>query len=156
MPPDIRLARTVSRDPRRVPGRHLPGGDFEAYLAAVRERRPWLPAGLAWRLARNYGCELERILGDAGGLADLGTRFGADLYEAELHHLVEREWARTADNVLWRRSRLGLVLEPEAVEDVDAWLESHVPGRYGGYITGCGRCSKFNISWRKSNRTERR
>jgi glycerol-3-phosphate dehydrogenase len=59
-------------------------------------------------MAEAYGTRLRLVLGDAGSLADLGRHFGADLYEAELRYLLEREFARTCEDVLWRRTKLGL------------------------------------------------
>ena len=91
----------------------LPGGDFapeefEARVAGLRRRYPFLSPGHAWRLMRNYGTRAELMLGDAGAAGDLGRQFGADLTEAEVRYLMRHEWARTAEDVLWRRSKLGL------------------------------------------------
>ena len=105
-----------------LPGGDLPDGDFDAWLAHVRERWPWLPGDLAWRLARNYGRDVEAMLADATGIADLGECFGADLYEVEVRHLVEQEWATTAADIVWRRTRLGLVLDAADIDALDRWL----------------------------------
>lgn len=105
-----------------LPGGDIDGGDFEAFLEGVHRRWDWLPRDMAWRLARNYGTRIARILGDAVGPADLGEHFGADLYEAELQYLVRTEWATTADDVLWRRSKLGLTLDADAVQRVTEWM----------------------------------
>ncbi len=90
----------------------LPGGDmdgdFAAFLVDTRRRYPFLPPVLSRRLAHAYGTRLERVLNGAGGIADLGRDFGAGLYEHEARYLVEQEWACTADDILWRRSKLGL------------------------------------------------
>jgi glycerol-3-phosphate dehydrogenase len=91
----------------------LPGGDFggqdlPAYEAGFAQRFPWLPAALRGRLLRAYGAETGTMLGDAGSLADLGQDFGAGLTARELDWLRREEWAQTAEDVLWRRSRLGL------------------------------------------------
>ncbi|MBU6267688.1 MAG: glycerol-3-phosphate dehydrogenase [Sphingomonadales bacterium] len=91
----------------------LPGGDFamdgaDALLARVRGRYGWLEADWALRLVRAYGTEVFEVLGDAGSLADCGRHFGHGLTEAEVRWLMTREWARSADDVLWRRSKLGL------------------------------------------------
>lgn len=107
-----------------LPGGDIPGADFNGFLAGVRQRHPWLPDALAWRLARNYGTRVERIIGDARSVEQLGEHFGADLYEAELRYLVAQEWAMKADDVLWRRSKLGLVVDPEAAERIDTWIET--------------------------------
>jgi len=89
----------------------LPGGDlatFPDFLADLMARRPWLPAALARRLSRAYGTRVERVLGDAGSMADLGEDLGAGLTGREVDYLVETEWAETAEDILWRRSKLGL------------------------------------------------
>jgi len=109
-----------------LPGGDLPGGDFDAFLAALRRRYPWLPQATAWRMARNYGTRAERILGAAQCTGDLGEHFGADLYEAELDYVVRHEWAHTVDDVLWRRSKLGLVLDEQQRERAARWLEAFV------------------------------
>ena len=62
------------------------------------------------RLTRQYGTLTLTLIGDAASAADLGRHFGADLYQREVEWLIEREWARSADDVLWRRTKLGLRL----------------------------------------------
>jgi glycerol-3-phosphate dehydrogenase len=94
----------------------LPGGDFaydaaEAKVAQARRAWPFLSEDYARRLVRAYGTRIDRVLGNAKSLADLGRCFGADLTEAELRYLIAQEWAREADDVLWRRSKLGLRLD---------------------------------------------
>ena len=105
-----------------LPGGDIPGGDFDAYLAGLCRARPWLPETMAWRLARNYGTRVETILGDAAGLEALGEHFGADLYEAELRYLAEHEWAMSAEDAIWRRSKLGLMLDGAERARVEAWF----------------------------------
>ncbi|HKJ94782.1 MAG TPA: glycerol-3-phosphate dehydrogenase [Gammaproteobacteria bacterium] len=105
----------------------LPGGDiadanFEAYVSELRGRHEWLPAGLSWRLARNYGTRVERLLDGARSMDDLGEHFGADLYESELRYLAEAEWVMTAEDAVWRRSKLGLRLSPGEIQRIDHWL----------------------------------
>ena len=109
-----------------LPGGDIPNGDFETYLSGLHKQRPWLPARLAWRLARNYGTRTENILGRARSLSDLGECLGADLYEAEVDYLVNHEWARTAEDILWRRSKLGLRFDRKQNERLQDWLESKV------------------------------
>jgi glycerol-3-phosphate dehydrogenase len=96
----------------RVP---LPGGDFpyngvDAQIAQARRNWPFLEEQHAVRLVRAYGTRIGDILGKADSYAALGTRFGADLTEAEVRYLMTKEWALDADDVLWRRSKLGLRL----------------------------------------------
>jgi len=97
-----------------LPGGDLPGGDFGRFLSSFRAAYPWLPAGTARRLARAYGTRVEWVLQGANGPAGLGTDFGAGFTEAELDYLVREEWVRSADDALWRRSKLGLHLPAEA------------------------------------------
>lgn len=107
-----------------LPGGEFAGGDFDAFLAQVRQRYGWLPDGLARRLARNYGTRIERILGGASGLASLGEPVLPGLYAAELAYLVHEEFARTPQDILWRRTKLGLHAPPDAAERLQAWLDS--------------------------------
>ncbi len=93
----------------------LPGGDF-AYdglpdlINATLKQWPFLTPAHAERLARAYGTKAKDILGHATSLPDLGEYFGADLTAAEVRYLMQHEWARTPEDVLWRRSKLGLHL----------------------------------------------
>src|SRR5204863_923291 len=89
-------------------GEGLPEGGIAALAADLSRRYPFLAAATAARLAESYGNDAYRILGDAKGSADLGRAFGQGISEVELGWLVEREWARTAEDVLWRRTKLGL------------------------------------------------
>jgi len=86
----------------------------------------WLPADLAHRLARAYGTRVTHVIGNARSVADLGRAFAPGLHEAELAYLRDVEWARSAQDVLWRRSKLGLHVEPGTLDsithDIDAWL----------------------------------
>ena len=108
-------------------GAPLPGGDFPvdgaaALTQSLMRDHPFLTAGWANRLVRAYGTEAVQVLGGAKTAADLGRDFGATLTESELRWMINREWARDAEGVLWRRSKLGLRLSPEQV----AAVEDHV------------------------------
>jgi len=85
-----------------------------------------LPADLAHRLARAYGTRIGNVLGAARSVADLGRAYAPGLYEAELVYLRDVEWARSAQDVLWRRSKLGLHVEPGTLDtvtrEIDAWF----------------------------------
>jgi len=92
---------------------HLPGGDFvydglETLVERTLRRWPFLQSEQARRLVRAYGGRVERLLEDINRPEDLGACFGADLTAAEVRYLMRKEWAQTADDVLWRRSKLGL------------------------------------------------
>jgi glycerol-3-phosphate dehydrogenase len=97
-----------------LPGGDLPRGDFDAFLADVRRRWPFLEPEHAMRLARAYGTRLERFLGNAQRYDDLGEHFGAGLTQAEVEYLMAQEWASSVDDILWRRTKLGLHLSDEA------------------------------------------
>ena len=105
-----------------LPGGDIPGGDLEAFVAETGRARPWLPAGLTRRLANAYGTRLDAVLGHATGLAALGEHFGGTLYEAEAHYLKTVEWAASAQDILWRRSKLGLHIDAAATARLKAWL----------------------------------
>ncbi len=105
-----------------LPGGDIPDADFDRFLAGFQARHPWLPEALARRYARAYGTRAERMLGGAASLEDLGPHLGDDLYAREVDYLVAAEWARTADDILWRRSKLGLHVRPATCAALEAWL----------------------------------
>jgi glycerol-3-phosphate dehydrogenase len=91
-----------------LPGGDMADADFDRFLASLRRARPWLPDRLALRYARAYGTRTLRLLGSAGSLAELGRHYGDQVYEAEIAYLADQEWAGSAADMLWRRSKLGL------------------------------------------------
>ncbi|HVY00134.1 MAG TPA: glycerol-3-phosphate dehydrogenase [Pseudorhodoplanes sp.] len=96
----------------------LPGGDFphtgvEALVSKSQRQWPFLAESHVRRLVRAYGTRIGMVINGAGRLSDLGANFGADLTEAEVRYLMQHEWARDADDVLWRRSKLGLHVTAE-------------------------------------------
>jgi glycerol-3-phosphate dehydrogenase len=102
----------------------LPGGDFppegfEQQVAAAVMRYKFVPEPTLGRLLRAYGTRVTNVLAGATCLADLGRVFGADLTEAELRYLIHAEWARTAEDVVWRRTKLGLRLSGEQIAAID-------------------------------------
>jgi glycerol-3-phosphate dehydrogenase len=108
-----------------LPGGDMPAGDFEAFQASLRAAYPFLPDALARRLARAYGTRAERLLGDARSLSDLGESFDGGLTALEVDYLVRVEWARSPDDILWRRTKLGLRTGRAGV----ARLSRHLAGR---------------------------
>ena len=115
----------------------LPGGDlygerpskrgvleFDQWVEALRRDFPWLPAALATRYARAYGTRTRTLLAGCSALADLGHEIVPSLFEAEARYLVEQEWALSAVDMLWRRSKLGLHLPAGSEAVLDAWLAS--------------------------------
>jgi glycerol-3-phosphate dehydrogenase len=105
-----------------LPGGDLPQADFDAFLHDVRGRYSWLAPSLCLRYARNYGTRLEKMLGGVHDTAGLGENLGAQLHEVELQYLRDHEWAQTSEDVLWRRSKLGLFAEAGTAERIDTWL----------------------------------
>jgi glycerol-3-phosphate dehydrogenase len=108
-----RLARWIPAHPRWTHAEALPGGDFggrdfQTVLAEVRARYAGLDPHWLARLLRRHGTLIDRILDNAKAEADLGENFGGGLCERELAYLTEHEWARSAEDVLWRRTKCGL------------------------------------------------
>lgn len=113
-------------------GSVLPGGDFPADgrqgLAHEFETRfPALGAATVGRLVRTYGTMTRAIFAGASGREDFGIDFGAGLYEREVAHLVRNEWAMTAEDILWRRTKLGLRLSEAERSHLSQWLTGRVP-----------------------------
>jgi glycerol-3-phosphate dehydrogenase len=105
----------------------LPGGDFGvhemvAMIAGLRRDYPFLTEQHARRLSRAYGTDARRLLGNAASLADLGVSFGATLTEREVVYLIDHEWAVSADDIVWRRSKLGLRLTKQEIAALDDWM----------------------------------
>ena len=107
----------------------LPGGDFvydgvETLIESTQRTWKFLSNDHARRLVCAYGTRVNAVLGKAAGIDDLGMRFGADLTAAEARYLMSKEWALTADDVLWRRSKLGLRFAPEQTAILDRFMTS--------------------------------
>lgn len=112
----------------------LPGGDFgpksfDAELRRLATDYPGMNAGLLRRLLRLYGTRARTVLGEAKSEADLGTHFGADLYGAEVDYLVANEWARTAQDVLWRRTKRGLKVSAQDAARLEDYLAARDESR---------------------------
>jgi glycerol-3-phosphate dehydrogenase len=112
----------------------LPGGDidaecFDAFVASLQRRYSFLPEPLTLRLARAYGSRVSTLLDEARVLEHLGHDFGAGLFQAEVDHLIEREWARTAEDVILRRSKLILHLPPSGIAQLRDYLEQRCGAR---------------------------
>jgi glycerol-3-phosphate dehydrogenase len=113
----------------------LPGGDlyglapssrsiveFSNFVQAAKQQYSWAPAALIARWARCYGSRIHKLLADCRDAKDLGAQPLPGLYEAELRYLMQAEWAQTAADILWRRTRLGLALPKEAEAALDGWI----------------------------------
>ncbi len=106
----------------------LPGGDilpaFNDWLDALTA---WLPAETVFRLSRSYGTRLRELLGAANDLKSLGRHFGGGLYEAEVRYLVAREFAQTAEDIMWRRTKLGLHMTAAEQQGLARWMKDYGP-----------------------------
>ncbi|WBY16303.1 glycerol-3-phosphate dehydrogenase [Erythrobacteraceae bacterium WH01K] len=111
----------------------LPGGSIDPlavdrFIADWQARAPWFPRAGIVRLVRAYGTRIAAILGDKSSLSECGELMGGNLYASELAYLAEHEYARTAEDVLWRRSKLGLHLDDAGKDAVARWFKRNVPG----------------------------
>lgn len=112
----------------------LPGGDFprdgaDRLAGEIRTRFPFVDARFSRHLVRHYGTEAYSILGTARSMADLGRAFGGGLTAAEVDHLMAREFARTAADVVWRRTKAGLRMTAAEIAGLDCWMAAAAPSR---------------------------
>jgi glycerol-3-phosphate dehydrogenase len=113
--------------PRWTATAPLPGGDFswdhfDNEVETARARWKFLTEAQAQRLVGAYGSRLRDVLGDAKSRADLSPAFGPELTGAEVRYLMANEWARFPDDILWRRSKLGLTITPDEREALAAFM----------------------------------
>jgi glycerol-3-phosphate dehydrogenase len=125
------LTRFYPMAPRWTAKAPLPGGDFawsrfETEVDMARDRWRFLSEDQARRLVGAYGLRLETILGDARDKAALGPAFGPELTAAEVRYLMTKEWARFPDDILWRRSKLGLIMPPADRDALAAYMATAV------------------------------
>ena len=101
----------------------MPGADFDGWLANLQRRLPAFDPAFLRRLARRQGTTALDIIGNARDMAGMGQHVGGSLTEREILHLKDREWAHTAEDVLWRRTKIGLHLPPGEREAVGRFIE---------------------------------
>jgi glycerol-3-phosphate dehydrogenase len=114
-------------------GSKLPGGEFgprefDLQVERLNALYPSLTDRFLRRLARQYGTQAAALLGKASRMSDLGETFGADLTQHEVEYLIDREWARTADDILWRRTKLGLRMRGGDRARLEEYLRTRKPG----------------------------
>lgn len=105
-----------------LPGGDLPEGSFAAFLRVVERHYDWLPRSLRVRYAHAYGTYIHRLLKGAGALGDLGAEILPGLYEREAEYLRANEWACSAEDILWRRTKLGLHAPRASAQVLQDWL----------------------------------
>jgi len=105
-----------------LPGGDLKGHTFEGYVEELRRRHPLIDGKLLHDWARRYGSLTEKLIGEARSMSDLGEDFGGSLFEREVEYLVEHEWARGVDDVLWRRTKRGLHMPPGGAQRLAGWF----------------------------------
>ena len=119
-------------------GACLPGGDihgaapdkravleFASFVRKLQQQYHWLPAALVQRYAHAYGSRIHHLLKGCSSIAQMGDAIAGHLYALEVHYLVRHEWARTASDILWRRSKLGLHLPVGTDKLLDAWMANN-------------------------------
>lgn len=109
----------------------LPGGefaiaDYDLELKRLQVKYPFLASAHAQRLFRLYGLKAYDLLGESASFSDLGQLFGADLYAKEVDYLTAHEWAQTAEDILWRRTKLGLHFKPDEVLSLEKYLSRKI------------------------------
>jgi len=117
------------RKPAWTAQSHLTGGDFhvddfENLVSKVCSKYPCIDNPLAHRLVRSYGTRVWQILDGVKSKTDLGIEFGGTLTEREVTYLIDYEWAQTADDILWRRSKLGIRLSKEQISSLEEWISN--------------------------------
>jgi len=123
---DLRPAWTAEAP---LPGGDLPNRDFSGFVGTLTADYPFLTDRMAERYARYYGTRAPRFLDGTTSIGDLGEDFGGDLYAREVDYLVDQEWARTADDVLWRRTKLGIRIDADGRERLAAYLSEKLGER---------------------------
>ena len=132
---DILLPCLDSNSPTWTAVAPLPGGDlqqantlvtsydFASFSQHFSKRHPWLPIKLAQRYARCYGTRATRMLSTVNNLSDMGEELAPGIYEIEARYLIEVEWARSAEDILWRRTKCGLHCNTEHVKRLQEWMK---------------------------------
>lgn len=107
-----------------LPGGDIANADFDGFVKVLKGQYLWLDDNVLQDYARNYGTRIHVLLANAASMADLGQHFSGPLYQAEVDYLVKNEWARTAEDILWRRSKKGLHVEPGAEAELQKYIDS--------------------------------
>jgi glycerol-3-phosphate dehydrogenase len=109
-----------------LPGGEIKDADFVQFAEDLRAAYPWMPRGLLYHFARSYGARTDRIVGSATSVDGLGRHFGGHLYESEVRYLVANEWAQTPEDVLHRRTKQELHMNPEQRAAFAEWFQTEL------------------------------
>ncbi|TDW33274.1 L-erythritol 4-phosphate dehydrogenase [Rhizobium azibense] len=107
-----------------LPGGEIPNADYETFANSLRDAYPWMPRKLVHHYGRLYGARTKNVIAGATGIQGLGRHFGGQLYEAEARYLVATEWAATAEDILYRRTKHYLHLSEAERAAFDEWFAS--------------------------------
>ncbi|WP_260295866.1 glycerol-3-phosphate dehydrogenase [Sedimenticola hydrogenitrophicus] len=111
-----------------LPGGDMADADFRHFLAMAQKRYPELPEALIAHYVGHYGTDLHLLLAGCRQLIDLGLHFGNQLYEQEVRYLMRYEFAESAEDVVWRRTKQGMGMTPEQIAALDEWMQTdHSP-----------------------------
>ncbi len=115
--------------PSKTKHKPLPGAIWDSmsfidYLAYAKKKYHWLSSELLNRYLYSYGTNIERFLAPCTNLHDMGKQYGTELYQIELNYLIEQEWAQTAEDILFRRTKLGLSMDEKSQEELTYYLST--------------------------------
>jgi glycerol-3-phosphate dehydrogenase len=122
-----------------LPGGDLPGASLAVFLRAIARRFPWLPVAVRERYARAYGTRMVKVVGAARTLAMMGEEVLPGLFEREIDYLCGFEWAHSARDILWRRTKLGLHFPQGSEARLDLWLADRGVGASGQFVARSGK-----------------
>ncbi len=110
-----------------LPGGLIPTRHLDRFIQTVLSEHPNLDPDLISRYCELYGAVASELLADIECMADLGQHFGEDCYQHEVDYLCRHEWARSADDIIWRRTKLGLKLSEQQIQTLQQYVEkTHV------------------------------
>lgn len=108
-----------------LPGGDLPDADYESFRNRLKREYPWMHRALRRHYGRAYGSRISQLVGQATSIEGLGRHFGGVLYEAEVNYLVAHEWAQTAEDILWRRTKHRLHMTDEEITIFEKWFSKN-------------------------------
>ena len=112
-----------------LPGGDIAQADFESFVTQMKNRYEWLEENVLADYCRNYGSEIDTLLGKSQSMSELGEHFGGGLYQCEVEYLIQHEWACHVDDILWRRTKKGLRLNKEEVNHLKQWIVKYQPDK---------------------------